>query len=606
MVMPRFKPFSGQEPKAASPAIEQKPPLDLSHHFSRVTKARQESNIKAFYKYFAIPGIGNLAGGLPNASYFPYDTLQARVALPDRFEPASSTTTTFSPKSTESRIASEPFSRIVVPRESSSSDPSSKIDITTALQYGQASGYPPLLSFVRQFTRENLHPNVPYTGGPEVILTNGALDGLSKAIECLSNPWDKSRDWVSDREGVLCEEFSFMSSIQSMRPRGLQIVPVKVDTEGMLPGGPGGLRDVLENWDTKKGKRPHLMYTITIGQNPTSGILSVERRKEIYSICTKYDIVIIEDDPYWHLQYTSAAPLEASARNLPRPAPLSAISSSQKSSGFPFLDSLVPSYLSMDTDGRVVRFDTFSKSIAPGCRLGWVTAQPKLIERLLRITEGTTQNPSGFVQAMVAQVIMGPQSNDRNSGPTGWKVDGWVRWLEGLRGNYERRMQIMSAVLEEGKFTIQQKRMANDEDAEWAVVKKAEMYNFTWPRAGMFLWLRYNFDSHPLIGQVDGPRLAKALWVWLTRKPYLALVMPGEIFDAVPGSTTSEGWRFCRICFAAVEEEDVQKVSVGFARGVESFWHLRKVKDIEGIEAWAASEEKEQEGVTDLGAGWAC
>lgn len=280
--MPRLKPFSGQEPKAASPGSEQKPPLDLSHHYSRVTKARQESNIKAFYKYFAIPGIGNLAGGmyrnfpalaylliancqlgLPNASYFPYDTLQARVALPDRFEPTSTTSTTFSPKSSESRIASEPFARIVVPRESSSSDPSSKIDITTALQYGQASGYPPLLSFVRQFTRKNLHPNVPYTGGPEVILTNGALDGLSKAIECLSNPWDKTRDWVSDREGVLCEEFTFMSSIQSMRPRGLQIVPVKVDLEGMLPSGPGGLEDVLENWDISKGKRPHLMYTIT-------------------------------------------------------------------------------------------------------------------------------------------------------------------------------------------------------------------------------------------------------------------------------------------------------------------------------------------------------
>lgn len=63
-VMARFKHFSGQEPKAASPAIEQNPPLDLSHYYSRVTKARQESNVKAFYKYFTIPGIGNLAGGM--------------------------------------------------------------------------------------------------------------------------------------------------------------------------------------------------------------------------------------------------------------------------------------------------------------------------------------------------------------------------------------------------------------------------------------------------------------------------------------------------------------------------------------------------------------
>lgn len=64
MAMPRFKPFSGQEPRAANSTIEQKSPLDLSHYYSRVTKARQESNVKSFYKYFAIPGIGNLAGGM--------------------------------------------------------------------------------------------------------------------------------------------------------------------------------------------------------------------------------------------------------------------------------------------------------------------------------------------------------------------------------------------------------------------------------------------------------------------------------------------------------------------------------------------------------------
>lgn len=62
--MPWFKPSSGQEPKAATPAIEQQPPLDLTHYYSRVTKARKESDVKAFYKYFAIPGIGNLAGGV--------------------------------------------------------------------------------------------------------------------------------------------------------------------------------------------------------------------------------------------------------------------------------------------------------------------------------------------------------------------------------------------------------------------------------------------------------------------------------------------------------------------------------------------------------------
>ena len=54
-----------------------------------------------------------------------------------------------------------------------------------------------------------------------------------------------------------------MNAIQAARPRGLGIVPVAIDDEGMLVSGKGGLEDVLENWDFSKGRRPHLMYTVT-------------------------------------------------------------------------------------------------------------------------------------------------------------------------------------------------------------------------------------------------------------------------------------------------------------------------------------------------------
>ena len=54
-----------------------------------------------------------------------------------------------------------------------------------------------------------------------------------------------------------------MNAVQSARPRGLNVVPVKIDLEGMVPGGKGGLEDVLENWDVRQGKRPHLLYTVT-------------------------------------------------------------------------------------------------------------------------------------------------------------------------------------------------------------------------------------------------------------------------------------------------------------------------------------------------------
>ena len=124
-------------------------------------------------------------------------------------------------------------------------------------------GYPPLHSFLRQFARENLHPNVPYLNGPEIILTCGSTDGFSKTLELLSNVWSEEKDWVPERPGLLCEEFAYMNAIQAARPRGIQVVTVKIDMEGMKPDGPGGLEDVLANWDHSKGKRPHMMYTVT-------------------------------------------------------------------------------------------------------------------------------------------------------------------------------------------------------------------------------------------------------------------------------------------------------------------------------------------------------
>lgn len=61
----------------------------------------------------------------------------------------------------------------------------------------------------------------------------------------------------------MVEEFAYMNAIQTCRPRGMNIVPIKMDEEGMLASGPGGLEDVMANWNPKKGKRPHLMYTVT-------------------------------------------------------------------------------------------------------------------------------------------------------------------------------------------------------------------------------------------------------------------------------------------------------------------------------------------------------
>ena len=363
-----------------------------------------------------------------------------------------------------------------------------------------------------------------------------------------------------------------------------------------------------------------------MGQNPTSGVLSLQRRKEIYALCSKYDVIIIEDDPYWYLQFPSSTAKNTTttadcantsfnpdvamfANAEPRPE-------GWKSSGYEFLDSLVPSSISIDTDGRVIRLDTFSKTMAPGTRLGWINAQPALVERMLRVTETSTQQPSGFVQSMVAELLLGPDHSGLEEGPTtitkrkdgrdglpngqGWKFDGWVRWLEGLRGNYERRMKHMSQVLEDGKYFVKSGRRKsladhvatdlddNDNDG-WSVVEKTQMLAFEWPVGGMFIWLRILFENHPLYSTYkksspDGlARLSHALWYLWTTKPYRVLVSPGNIFSATEEINARDGWKNFRLCFAAINEDELGPTTQRLVDGVEAFWKIKDKRVIEDL-----------------------
>lgn len=324
--------------------------------------------------------------------------------------------------------------------------------------------------------------------------------------------------------------------------------------------------------------------------------MSVERRKKIYAICHRYDIVIVEDDPYWNLQYPSAQEKQAEYRNTsinPHLTPRN-YNAGKKSSGYEFLDSLVPSYLSLDTDGRVVRLDTFSKTIAPGCRLGWITAQPAVIERLARIAESTTQAPSGFVQALVAEMILGQQAGDKsidarkgNNGERGWQMDGWVRWLEGLRAGYEHRMQQMCSSLEEGRYIVLDTERLDDltlgEDTEedsWEVLDKVQMYDFAWPTGGMFVWMKADFDSHPLRRKYAPERLSKALWTHLIQKPHLCLLATGMMFSPTD-DIKARGYQYFRLCFAAMPADDVAPVAQRLVDGFRTFWQR---KNLDGLE----------------------
>lgn len=208
--------------------------------------------------------------GLPNDELFPFDTLEAQTAHPDRYQ--------CTPNHPESvRCGSQPVtqkithktgtvtvsSHITIPKTTPQTDPTKRIDLSTALQYGTAGGYPPLLSLVRQFTKELLHPTIPYRGSAQVIITCGSTDGFSKAVQLISNIWNPLRDPITSRPGMLCERYVYNNAIACVEPRGIQVVPVEIDSEGMMAKGPGGLEDVLANWDYGQGKLPHFIYSVT-------------------------------------------------------------------------------------------------------------------------------------------------------------------------------------------------------------------------------------------------------------------------------------------------------------------------------------------------------
>lgn len=192
----------------------------------------------------------------------------------------------------------------------------------------------------------------------------------------------------------------------------------------------------------------------------------------------------------------------------------------------------------------------------------------------------------------------------------GWQVDGWVRWLQGLRGNYERRMRTMCSILEEGKDLVKSGRRKGI-DNEWSVVEKVTLFDFTWPLGGMFVWcvrpvsltlgnvlgltptrIHLNFASHPLWNKVTPAKLSRGLWDHWTSEKYLVLVAPGSIFAPTDEIRDKRSWGYFRICFAAVDEPEVEKMSKRLVSGVKDFWGKKDLEDIEevGTEGLDASE----------------
>ncbi len=202
-----------------------------------------------------------------------------------------------------------------------------KNNAVTALQYSITEGYQPLKDEITYLAKNRYGID---NEGDGIIITSGAQQVMNLSAKAFCNSGDT----------VICESPSFIGSLNSFRSYGLKLRGVPMKPDGMDI-------DELEK-ALKESENVRFIYTIPNFQNPTGYTTSLEKRHKIYELAQKYDVLIIEDDPYGELR---------------------------------FAGEFIPPIKSFDTDGRVVYSGSMSKIISPGLRVGFAIANEEIIQK---------------------------------------------------------------------------------------------------------------------------------------------------------------------------------------------------------------------------------
>jgi len=391
----------------------------------------------------------------------------------------------------------------------------SLFDITTAFNYGQGTGSAQLLRYIVEHT-ELVH-NPPYQDW-QCTMSVGSTSALDVALRMLLNPG----------QYVITEEYSFSAAVESVRALGGKLASVPLDSDGMIPEA---LDSMLSEWnpEVRGASKPFILYTVPTGQNPTGATMPIERRKQIYAVAQKHDLYILEDEPYYYLQMPSHT------------NPVARSTSDEPFDSNAFLKSLVPSLLSLDTDGRVMRMDSFSKVIAPGTRVGWITASAQIVDRYIRHSDLSTQGPSGISQLVLFKLL-----DDH------WGHQGYLQWLAHLRSGYTERRNVMLAA------------------CETHLPKEIISWNIT--RAGMFQWLKVDWKKHPhYVGGQKGPgEIEEELFQTSIAKG--ALILKGSLFHADEDEIHQN--MFFRATFAAAPFHKIDEAIRRFGEAVGEVFQL--------------------------------
>ena len=274
-------------------------------------------------------------------------------------------------------------------------------------------GLPGLSKWISNHMKK-YHPRGNSNNDYEICVSSGSTDSLNKCIIMLSQPGDV----------ILASEYTYTGILVNPKAQGRVIESVAMDSNGMIPKSLDSTCQRLRD----AGKVVRIVYLIPTGQNPTGTTMSLVRRKEILKVCRKHDLVVIEDDPYFFL-------------NLPQ------------------VSTPVPSMFSLDTDDRVVRLDSFSKTVAPGFRLGWVSAPKAFMAKFDALSQVTTWSASGIAQSVLLAIL------------SEWGEKGFESQIKKLCETYTRRRDLLLKAMEK---------------------HLSDLATWTCPSAGMFVWIRIN------------------------------------------------------------------------------------------------------------------
>lgn len=325
--------------------------MNYARFLTAVSAARKPSPIRILteLQQRSPPTLISLAGGAPNPNTFPFQSASITVR--------NGQTITFD-----------------------------ETAMKRALQYSASNGIPELLTWMKNL-QKNLH-NPP--SAVEMCVTTGSQEGLCKVFEMLVNPGDN----------VLLDAPTYSGTLAALQPLGCNIINVPSDQHGMIPAA---LKEVLSRWDPSEVHKPNsnapkVLYTIPNGGNPTGASMTAQRKQEVYELARQYDMLIIEDDPYYFLQFDKP---------------------------------WAPTFLSMDVDGRIIRTDSFSKILSSGLRIGFVTGPKPLVDRVVLHIQASTMHTSTFTQLMVSQLLHS------------WGQEGFLQHIDGVIEFYRKQRDAM-------------------------------------------------------------------------------------------------------------------------------------------------------------------